>query len=329
MLVNCGIYENGKQIEAKPGLGGLGDVGSYSPGRFAWIALKETNALEMREVQHLCALSPLAVEDVLHGGQQPKLDEYGKEIFVVCRQFDLGEKGELQEGEVGIFVDAKSVVSAREGAGGGFAQVRERALSEPHLLAKGPAFVLYALMDAVVDRYFPVVEAFERRVENIESRIFSKEDVVGQERKRIAYDLYDLKRELERFKHGVEPLLEATTKLFGGRVPAICDGLGDYFRDIHDHVSRVVLAIDRLHSDLVSATQTNLSLVTIDESVTTKKLAAWAAIFAASTLLAGIWGMNFKHMPELDWEVGYATALGVMAAVSVGMWFKFKKIGWL
>ena len=207
--------------------------------------------------------------------------------------------------------------------------MRQRAQDEPELLSKGPAFVLYALMDMVVDRYFPIALDFERRVEGIEARIFAKEDIGGGERKRIAYELYELKRELGSFKHGVEPMLEAAAKLFGGRVPAVCEGMGDYFRDVHDHLGRILASIERLRESLSTAAQTNLALVTIDESVTTKKLAAWAAIFAASTLLAGVWGMNFKNMPELQWEWGYHFAIASMVAVSAGMWLKFKRIGWL
>lgn len=329
MLVNCGIYEKGQRIEAPDGLVGLGNVGQYGQGRFAWVALHEPSEAEMLETQKLCSLPDLAVEDALHGGQQPKIEEYGKKLFVSFRQFELGKNGELLEGEVGVFADGKSVVSVRHGNCSGFAAVRDRAASEQDLLAKGPAFVLYALLDVVVDRYFPVMVAFENKVEVLEERIFSKSEMDGAERKRIAYELYDLKRELGRFKHGVEPLLETTMKLFGGRVPSICEGLGEYFRDVHDHLSRILASAERLRDALASATQTNLALVTIDESVTTKKLAAWAAIFAASTLMAGVWGMNFKHMPELDWIYGYPLALGLMVGASVAMWVKFKKIGWL
>jgi magnesium transporter len=330
MLVNLGIYEKGQTLPSKGlGLDGIGAPSEYEKGRFAWLAFKDVTPEELGEAHALCKLPNLAVEDALHAGQVPKMDEYGQKVFVVCRQFERGADGALNVGEVCIFVDSHSVVSVRSGAGAGFTQVRQRAQDEPELLSKGPAFVLYALMDVVVDRYFPIAIDFERRVEQIEARIFAKEDIGGAARKRIAYDLYELKSELGSFKHGVEPMLETTTKLFGGRVPPICEGLGDYFRDVHDHLSRILAGIERMRDTLSSATQTNLAMVTIDESVTTKKLAAWAAIFAASTLLAGVWGMNFKNMPELQWEWGYPIALLSMVVVSAGMWFKFKRIGWL
>lgn len=330
MLVNCGVYENGEaKVESAGSLGELGEVKAYGKGRFAWIAYMEPTQEELAVAQDLCGLSDLAVEDALHGGQMPKIEEYGKGLFVVLRQYERAAAGELLEGDVCVFVEPRAVVSSRHGAGPGFGHVRARARAEPELLAKGPAYVLYALMDAVVDRYFPVVQDFERRVEELEERIFSKENHGGEARKAIAYELYALKREISQVKHGAEPMLEITSKLFGGRVPASCEGLGEYFRDVHDHLSRVLSSLERMRDALASATQTNLALVTIDESVTTKKLAAWAAIFGATTLMAGVWGMNFKHMPELEWAWGYPAALLAMFAVSAGMWAKFRRIGWL
>ena len=204
-----------------------------------------------------------------------------------------------------------------------------RAILEPELLKMGPAFVLYALMDVVVDRYFPIALAFEKRLDALEARIFDPATGASSERKSIAQDLYRLKSDLATFKHGLDPMLETAANLFGGRVPPTCLGLGDYFRDVHDHLGRILGQVDRMRETLVAASSANLALVTIDESITTKKLAAWAAIFAASTLLAGVWGMNFKSMPELEWAYGYPMALASMVAVSMAMWWKFKRIGWL
>lgn len=329
MLVNCGIYEKGQSVPSENGLDGLGDVKAYPQGRFAWLAYKDATLVELEVAQALCDLPHLAVEDAFRGGQMPKIEEYGKRLFVCCKQFEMNSDGKLVEGDVGIFVDAHSVVSARVGAGSGFGAVRDRAIGEPELLTKGPAFVLYALLDMVVDRYFPIMQAFEARVEVLEESIFASDDVDGLSRKKIAYELYEIKRELGKFKHGVEPLLETMTKLFGGRVPPICDGLGDYFRDVHDHLARILGAIEKMRDAVSAATQTNLALVTIDESVTTKRLAGWAAIFAVPTMLAGVWGMNFKGMPELDWVYGYPMALASMVLVSAGMWWKFKRMGWV
>jgi len=184
--------------------------------------------------------------------------------------------------------------------------------------------VFYALMDAVVDRYFPVVEALETELELIEEQIFSK----GSERANIQR-LYQLKRKIMVVKHAVTPLMEATSKLFGGRVPAICADTQEYFRDVYDHLYRINTSIDTIRDTISTAIQVNLSMVAIDESEVNKRLAAWAAIFGVATAFAGIWGMNFKTMPELNWEYGYPMAISLMVGVCGYLYYRFRKTGWL
>jgi magnesium transporter len=184
--------------------------------------------------------------------------------------------------------------------------------------------VLYALMDAVVDRYFPIIDTLESELEDIETQIFTP----GAARSNIQ-QLYALKQRVQTVKHAVSPLLESAGKLWSGRVPMVCEHNREYLRDVYDHLLRINASLDTLRETIVTATQVNLSMVTIEETETTKKLAAWAGIFAAATALAGIWGMNFEHMPELKWQYGYAAALLVIAAVCVLLYRRFRRVGWL
>jgi len=202
--------------------------------------------------------------------------------------------------------------------------VRERCEREPEHLKQGAGFVLYALMDAVVDRYFPILDSLETGLEQIEGQIFER----GAAKSNIQR-LYDLKRRATVLRHAVAPLLEVAGKLHGGRVPAVCARSQEYFRDVHDHLARINGAIDGIRETIATAIQVNLSMVTIDESETTKRLAAWAAIFAVSTALAGIWGMNFENMPELKWKFGYPLALGAIASAAGILFWRFRRAGWL
>ena len=202
--------------------------------------------------------------------------------------------------------------------------MRARAEREPHLLKNGAGYVFYALMDAVVDRYFPIIDALEGELEGIESQIF----VRGAARVNIE-QLYELKRRIGLVRHAVTPLMESASKLWSGRVPMVCESSREYFRDVYDHLVRINGTLDTLRDTIGTAIQVNLSMVTIEESETTKQLAAWAGIFALATSFAGIWGMNFKNMPELGWDWGYPAALGVIVLACTLLWRRFKRLGWL
>jgi magnesium transporter len=202
--------------------------------------------------------------------------------------------------------------------------VRARCEQEPELLRNGPGFVLYALMDAVVDRYFPVIDALEVELETIEQQIFTQ----GAARASIRR-LYELKQRLTVLKHAVAPLLEGAAKLHGGRVPQICMGSQEYFRDVVDHLSRINTSIDSIRDTIGTAIHVNLSMVTIEDGEVVKRLAAWASLFAVCTAFAGIWGMNFDSMPELKWRYGYAAALALIASTCGYLYYRFRKAGWL
>jgi magnesium transporter len=287
------------------------------------VALRDATDAELAQMQQEFDLHDLAVEDARHGHQRPKIDEYGSTLFVVMQLLEL-QQGELHTGEVAVFVGPNFVLSVRNRSQQHFLGVRERCEREPELLARGAGFVLYALMDAVVDRYFPLLDALETDLENIEAQIFQR----GSGRWNIER-LYGLKRRATALRHAVAPLLEVVSKLYGGRVPAVCQNMQEYFRDVHDHLVRINGSIDAMRDTIGDAIQVNLSMVTIEESETTKRLAGYAAIFAVSTALAGIWGMNFEMMPELKWKFGYPMALGVIAAAAGFVFWRFRRAGWV
>jgi magnesium transporter len=206
----------------------------------------------------------------------------------------------------------------------GFLDVRARAEREPELLKNGPGYVLYALMDAVVDRYFPVLDAVEMELEKVEEQLFA-----GRTPRQNIESLYYVKQKLTTLKHATGPLLENSGKLFGGRVPQPCAGLGEYFRDIYDHLVRINQSIDAARETVNTAIQVALAMVSVSDNEVTKRLAAYAALVAVPTMIAGVYGMNFEHIPELQWKFGYPLSVGLMAAIDVFLFMKFRKAGWL
>lgn len=321
MLVNCAVYENGKKVADIPKEEIHLHLGK--PGRFVWVALRDPTPEELEEMRIEFDLHVLAVEDALHGHERPKVDEYGDCIFAVMHTVELDGE-ELVQGEVNVFVGKDYVLSDRKRATAGFATVRERCEREPELLNAGPGYVLYALMDTIVDRYFPVVDALEEDLEKIEARIFE-----GTPARENVEALYGLKRKLMVLRHAAGPLHEAAGKLYGGRVPGIVAGTQEYFRDIFDHLFRINQSIESLRDMLTTAISVNLSLITVHESETMKQLAAYAALVAIPTMVAGIYGMNFDVMPELRWRFGYPATIGVMAVADAYLLYRFRKAGWI
>lgn len=321
MLINCVAYQDGRKLADIP----VADISDFvaRADAFVWVALRDATRAELEVMQEEFSLHELAVEDAGRGQQRPKIEEYGDSLFVVVKMLELRE-GELHTGEVDIFVGPNYVLSNRSNSTQDFLGVRARAEREPHMLQQGAGFVLYALMDAVVDRYFPIIDALEMELEKIEERIFIR----GSQRDNIER-LYELKRKVMMVRHAVAPLLDAIGKLHGGRVPSVCRNTQEYFRDVHDHLLRISAALDTMRETIGTAIQVNLSMVALEEGEVNKRLAAWAAIFAVLTAFAGIWGMNFKFMPELDWRFGYPTALALMAVVCGSLYRRFKKAGWL
>jgi magnesium transporter len=232
---------------------------------------------------------------------------------------------EFLVGEAAIFVGRNYVLSVRTLARKGFQDVRARSEREPELLRQGPGYILYALMDAVVDRYFPVLDMLEDELDSIEGRIFAPQGVPREN----VEALYALKQRLMVMKHAVAPLLESVSSLTGARVPVLCSGITVYYRDIYDHLLRLNQTADSIRDTVTTAISVNLSMVTLQESETMKRLAAYAALLAVPTMIAGIYGMNFEHMPELKWHYGYASSLLFMGVLDVYLYFRFKRARWL
>ncbi len=321
MLVNCVAYLQGSKIaDIKKE-----DISEYiaRPDCFVWVALFEPSLAELNEMQQEFGLHELAVEDARHGHQRPKIEEYGDVLFGVLQTVDVAGE-EFKIGEVDIFVGKNYVLSVRSHTDRGFADVRARSEREPELLRHGSAYVLYALMDAVVDRYFPVLQIVEQEIERIEESMFSDDTARANIK-----ELYALKRRLMTLKHAVGPLLEGVSKLYGGRVPQICVGMQDYFRDVYDHLMRINQSIDSIRDMVATAISVNLALITVQENDTTKRLAAYGALVAVPTMIAGIYGMNFKYMPELNWEYGYPLIMSVMVLLDGYLFYRFRRAGWL
>jgi magnesium transporter len=286
--------------------------------------LRDPDVAALEQMRREFDLHPLAIEDAQKGHQRAKFEEYGDSIFTVAHIIEEVD-GELRVGEVDIFAGRNYIMSVRSRAEKGFQEVRMRSEREPDLLRHGSGYVLYALLDAVVDRYFPILDKLESELEQTEENIFSN---TASPRANIE-TLYAIKQKLMTVKHAVAPLLDAMSNLTGTRVPVICGGLQEYFRDISDHLQRLSQAIETARDTVATATSVNLSMITLQESETMKRLAAYAALVAVPTLVAGIYGMNFDNMPELRWKYGYVVTLGLMAVLDAYLFYRLRKAKWL
>jgi len=321
MLVNCVVYQEGKKLADIA----QSEIHDYlaKPGCFVWVALRDTTDAELHEAARQFDLHELSVEDARHGHQRPKIEEYGDEIFTVLHVIEAAGD-ELRVGEVNIFTGPNFVLSVRNRSEQGFLGVRARCEREPEQLRFGSGYVLYALMDVTVDRYFPVLDAIETELEAIEEKIFAN----TSPRANIEA-LYYVKQKVATLKHAAGPLMDTVSKLYGGRVPAVCHGLGEYFRDVYDHLVRLNQSLDNMRDTINTALQVNLALISLGESEVTKRLAAYAALVAVPTMVAGIYGMNFKNMPELNWAWGYPLALLIMIVFDVILFVRFRRARWL
>lgn len=321
MLINCVAYQNGIKLADLP----VEEISDYLERTdcFVWVALRDATDAELDKMQQEFGLHDLAVEDARHGHQRPKIEEYGDTLFVVMHLVEVAYPG-LAVGEISIFAGRNFILSVRNRSSRSLLGVRERCQREPDLLRLGSGFVLYALMDAVVDLYFPVIDELESQLESIEERLFDKGAALTN-----IEQLYDLKREVAVLKHAVTPMMEATGKLYGGRVPPVCGSTQEYFRDVYDHLTRINATIDAMRETITTAILVSQSTVSIEQNVINKRLAAWAAIFAIATVFTGIWGMNFRLMPELQWDYGYPVALLVIIAVCGFLYLRFKRSDWL
>jgi magnesium transporter len=327
MLINCTVYKSGiKQknltIDEIP-------LWADKQDHVLWAAFNNVDDLLLDKVQSIFKLNELAVEDTgqpvdfAEQNQIPRIVEYQNTIFIMANLLEY-KNNQIHAGEMTLFVGSNYILSFRKNSEHRFNNVRERCEREPDLVKLGPGYILYAILDEIVDRYFPLLSKIENELEIIEKEMF-----INKNKKEIIEKLYLLKNEKTDLRHATMPLSEVLGKLHGGRVPAVCTNVQDYFNDIHNHLIRINKSIESFKDSINTSIQVSLGLVTIEESETTKKLAAWAAIFAVCTTGVGIWGMNFKHMPELEWEYGYPLALLVIFFIAFYVYRRFKKTGWL
>src|SRR5205823_5425952 len=290
-----------------------------------WVGLHEPDDEMLAEIQQEFSLHDLAVEDAARAHQRPKLERYGNSVFVVLRTAHIDRStGGIDYGETHIFLGSNYIVSIRHGGSLPYVEVRSRCEASPDLLVKGPGFVLYALMDFIVDQYFPLVDTFEDKLAALEDNIF-RQALTRETTERI----YQLKRDLLEVKRAVAPLVDVCNRLVRTDVTLIPEDARVYFRDVYDHVIRINEMIDNLRELLTAALEANLSLISVSQNEAMKRLAGWAAIIAVPTMIAGIYGMNFKFMPELDWTLGYPLTMTVMVSACAFLYYKFKRSGWL
>ena len=295
-----------------------------SAGAFVWVALFEPTPEVLETMQEEFNLHELAIEDTNRGSQRPKIEEYGSTLFLVLHTIEQ-HGDDFVDGELHIYCGEHFVLTVRHRAETGFKALRSELEHDPQFLALGAGAALHGLIDTVVDRLFPEVNMLEDRLDKLEETIFdAKKD------KRVAAEaLYELKRDTMCVRRAVTPLVDICSRLLTHKHPIFDEALRPYFRDVLDHVTRINESLDNLRDMENGATQTNLSLITLAESEVTKKLAGWGAILMVPSIVGTIYGMNFKHMPELDWAFGYAYALGLMLVGSVGLWAFFRKIRWV
>ena len=325
MIVDSACYRNGRRQPIEPETLDLNRLRSGShAGDFVWMGLHEPDAAEMRRVTKMFRLHPLAVEDSLTGHQRPKVAPYDDMLFVVLKTLWYDdEREEVETGQVAVFLGRDFVITVRQGSGVSLASVRADLEAREHLLAFGPAAVAYAVCDRIVDGYEEVAAALEADVDEVEASVFSPDRTQDTQR------IYVLKRELAEVRRAVQPLRSPMQRFASATYPFVPTESSHFFRDVADHVTRVSEAIDTLDMLLSTAFDAHLARISVQQNEDMRKISAWVAIAAVGTLVAGVYGMNFEHMPELHWRFGYAWALGLMATASVFLYRVFKRSGWL
>lgn len=328
MLINAAVYKEGKKVDNLD-FNTL-KTKEIKEKEILWAAFKDPDKEDFLLYFEKFHMHELTLEDINHGEQLPKIEEYEENLFLVMKQMEYSPGMEsVSIGDVYVIANEKYIITIRKGYGKDFSFVRRIVEKNVKQLNQGAGFILYSIMDAIVDRYFPVINQLEKEFETFEKQVFEAQTSDGVDKVQLMKKLYNFKSKTRIIKNSILPLGDSVHKLFGGRVPEICEGLDDYFRDTHDHLTRICSTLDSLMDSVNSTIQIAIALVSIEESTVTKRLASWAAIFAAVTCMAGIWGMNFKHMPELDWEWGYPLAITSMVTVALLLRSRFKKVGWL
>jgi magnesium transporter len=321
-VVNCAVYDRAGN-RSDIGLDAISEVLAIDDGSFVWVGLYAPDDALLDKLQEEFGLHDLAIEDAQHAHQRPKIEAYGDALFIALHTAQFVDD-RIRFGETHAFLGPRYLLTVRHGASLSYAPVRARVEREPELLALGPAYGLYAVLDFIVDNYLPIVSDFRDSLDALEHAIFAEEF-----RRDTIVKLYELKRELTQLRLAVSPLqdiLAQLTRIHGALIP---DEVRLYFRDVLDHALRVNESTDTLREMLTAAMSVNLSLVTVHQGEVVKRLAGWAALLAAPTLIASWYGMNFAHMPELHGRWSYPILIGVVMAVCIGLYSYLKKVRWL
>jgi magnesium transporter len=323
VIVDCAIYENGHR---RDGVVDLEHAYSerHDDDAFVWIGLYEPTAEEFDSLAREFHLHPLAVEDAIHAHQRPKLEVYDDMVLLVLKTARYVDPTEVVElGELLVFLGHDYVITVRHGQASELRAVRETLENNPERLRGGRGAVLHAILDRVVDDYAPAIDGLQADIDEVEAELFSGE------RSNPAERIYRLLREVLAFRRASAPLVDPLEKLASGHFEQINPEIRDYFRDVNDHLIRTRDQLDGMHDLLSSSLQANLAQVAVRQNEDMRRISAWVAIIAVPTMVAGIYGMNFRHMPELGWTFGYPLALAVMLTACVFLYRYFKRSGWL
>jgi magnesium transporter len=324
VIVDCAVYQDGRRREGSTSLEDASNL-CRRDGSFAWLGLFEPSQEELERVEAEFGLHPLAVEDAVKAHQRPKLEVYGDTLFFVLKPVRYIDPEEVIElGEILLFVNPAFVISVRHGRPSPLQAVRTRLDSDPDLISHGPGAVLYAILDRVVDDYEPVVEGVDADIQQIETQVFSDDRHLNP-----AQRIYRLEGEVLDFERAVAPLATAVDRLARRDFAVVDKELRRYIRDVHDHLLRVVPQVHGFRELLTTALLANLTQTSVRQNADMRRISAWVAILAVPTAVAGIYGMNFEHMPELTSELGYPAVLLFILIVCVVLYRRFKRAGWL
>ncbi len=321
-IVNCVAYCKGRRV---------GDIAInkiremlQEEHQFVWVGLHEPDNEVLKQLQIEFNLHDLAIEDAHNAHQRPKLESYGDTVFLVLRTAQINKDHHIDFGETHFFLGQNFIVNVRHGSSISYKEVRAKCENTPELLSKGPAFALYAVMDSIVDQYFPVIDALEGELVEVEEEIFGSKPT-----RNTTQRIYELKRELLEVKRVITPLIDICNRLMRFDIKMVPDDTRPYFRDVYDHSMRINEMLDTTRDLVTAALEANFSLTSISQSEVSKKFAGWAAIIGVPTMIAGIYGMNFEAMPELHWTYAYPLVLIVTFCLCVILYIVFKRSGWL
>jgi magnesium transporter len=323
VIVDSAVYEGGRRRD--------GDMPVHEameacrePNAFTWIGLYEPTEEEFESIRSEFELHELAVEDAIHAHERPKLEVYGDMVFIVLKTARYVDPKEVVKlGEILIFLGHDYIITVRHGEASELHGVRQRLEEEPELLQHGPGAVLHAIVDHVVDDYGPAISGLGQDIDEVENEVFS------EGRSNPAERIYKLKREVLQFGHAVGPLVDPVDRLARGKYEVIHPEVRTYFRDVNDHLLRAHDQLEGYRDLLTSILEANLAQVTVRQNQDVRKITAIVAILAVPTMIAGIYGMNFEHMPELGWTFGYPLVLVVMLTICFALFRYFRKVGWL